>query len=264
MVAWEHTASRRVQVKVTAVLQDDTEVAAALPGENLKLRVSGIEEDEVSPGFVLSSVVRPVPEVTYFDAQIQVGELLEHKPIMTGGYNAILHIHSVTEECEVSKLFFKVDPRTKEKTKVSLPGCMLVWGVWEGGMPVVDCLCAWRGPFLDWGTPSCLWDVCVISVCRHQNEQRARACIAPAHAWSHALARLAPTAHTQTKFVKSGMVAIVRIALERSICVEKFDVVPQLGRFTLRDEGRTIAIGKVIKLPRAQTAGDSAEGVAAS
>ncbi len=27
---------------------------------------------------------------------------------------------------------------------------------------------------------------------------------------------------------------------------------PALGRFTLRDEGRTIAIGKVIKLPKSQ------------
>jgi peptide chain release factor subunit 3 len=25
---------------------------------------------------------------------------------------------------------------------------------------------------------------------------------------------------------------------------------PQLGRFTLRDEGKTIAIGKIIKLPK--------------
>lgn len=30
-----------------------------------------------------------------------------------------------------------------------------------------------------------------------------------------------------------------------AVCVEKFTDYPQLGRFTLRDEGRTIAIGKV-------------------
>jgi translation elongation factor EF-1alpha len=29
------------------------------------------------------------------------------------------------------------------------------------------------------------------------------------------------------------------------VCVERFADYPQLGRFTLRDEGRTIAIGKV-------------------
>jgi peptide chain release factor subunit 3 len=32
------------------------------------------------------------------------------------------------------------------------------------------------------------------------------------------------------------------------VCVEKFADYAQLGRFTLRDEGRTIAIGKVTRL----------------
>jgi len=34
-----------------------------------------------------------------------------------------------------------------------------------------------------------------------------------------------------------------------SVCMESFADNPQLGRFTLRDEGRTIAIGKVLRLP---------------
>lgn len=45
-------------------------------------------------GFVLSSRFNPVPVVTYFDAQIAILELLEHKPILTGGYKAVLHLHS--------------------------------------------------------------------------------------------------------------------------------------------------------------------------
>lgn len=35
-----------------------------------------------------------MPTVTYFDAQIAILELMEHKPILTGGYKAILHLHS--------------------------------------------------------------------------------------------------------------------------------------------------------------------------
>lgn len=31
------------------------------------------------------------------------------------------------------------------------------------------------------------------------------------------------------------------------IALEKFDVIPQCGRFTLRDEGKTICVGKVLK-----------------
>ena len=44
--------------------------------------------------------------------------------------------------------------------------------------------------------------------------------------------------------MKSGALANVRIGVEKLICVEKFSKVPQLGRFTLRNEGTTIAIGE--------------------
>ncbi len=48
----------------------------------------------VPAGFVLSSRFSPVKVVSYFDAQIVILELMEHKPILTGGYKAILHLHS--------------------------------------------------------------------------------------------------------------------------------------------------------------------------
>jgi len=32
------------------------------------------------------------------------------------------------------------------------------------------------------------------------------------------------------------------------ICIETFADYPQLGRFTIRDEGKTVAMGKVLKL----------------
>ena len=32
------------------------------------------------------------------------------------------------------------------------------------------------------------------------------------------------------------------------ICMETFKNFPQMGRFTLRDEGKTIAIGKILKV----------------
>ena len=67
------------------------------------------------------------------------------------------------------------------------------------------------------------------------------------------LPRLLPIAlwfKMQAKFVKSGAVAVVQLAVEKAICVELFSDVPQLGRFTLRDEGRTIAVGKIVKLPK--------------
>lgn len=49
-------------------------------------------------------------------------------------------------------------------------------------------------------------------------------------------------------FVKSGAIVNVKLQLAAPICVDLFDAYPQLGRFTLRDKGKSIAVGKVIKI----------------
>lgn len=48
------------------------------------------------------------------------------------------------------------------------------------------------------------------------------------------------------QFAKRGQKVIALIETTAPICVERFSDYPQLGRFTLRDEGKTVAIGKVI------------------
>ena len=55
--------------------------------------------------------------------------------------------------------------------------------------------------------------------------------------------------HKKPRFLQNGDVATVRLQVPQNVCVELFSDYPQLGRFTLRDEGKTIAIGKVIDLP---------------
>lgn len=55
-------------------------------------------------------------------------------------------------------------------------------------------------------------------------------------------------------FVREGSVVTCSIVLARSVAVDVFTGVAQLGRFTLRDEGRTIAIGKIIELPKEEVA----------
>jgi len=47
-------------------------------------------------------------------------------------------------------------------------------------------------------------------------------------------------------FVKSGAAVRCRLQTARPVCIETFKDQPQLGRFTLRDAGRTIAFGKVL------------------
>lgn len=50
------------------------------------------------------------------------------------------------------------------------------------------------------------------------------------------------------QFAKKGQKVVALVEASAPICIEKFDNIQALGRFTLRDEGRTIAIGKVTKL----------------
>ncbi|XP_027357666.1 eukaryotic peptide chain release factor GTP-binding subunit ERF3A isoform X2 [Abrus precatorius] len=157
------------QVKVVGVFIDENRVKRAGPGENLRIRLSGIEEEDIVTGFVLSSIANPIPTVSEFVAQLQILELLDNA-IFTAGYKAVLHIHSIVEECEVIELIHEIDPKTKKPKK------------------------------------------------------------------------------KKTLFVKNRAFVVCRIQVSNSICIEKFTDFPQLGRFTLRSEGKTVAVGKVTGL----------------
>ena len=52
------THGLQVNVKVVAIYVDEEKVKRAEPGENLRVRLSGIEEEDISSGFVLSSVCK--------------------------------------------------------------------------------------------------------------------------------------------------------------------------------------------------------------
>ncbi|KAI8435966.1 hypothetical protein MSG28_004126 [Choristoneura fumiferana] len=121
----------RVQVNVDQLWSDDIEVTSIGPGENVKVKLKGIEEEDVSPGFVLCDIA---------------------EPITTG-----------------RALICLVDKKTGDKSK------------------------------------------------------------------------------TRPRFVKQDQVAIMRIECAGIICLEPFKKFAQMGRFTLRDENKTIAIGKVLK-----------------
>jgi peptide chain release factor subunit 3 len=51
------------------------------------------------------------------------------------------------------------------------------------------------------------------------------------------------------RFARENSLVTCSIQLARPTAVDTFKGVAQMGRFTLRDEGRTIAIGKIIELP---------------
>ncbi|CAF1396805.1 unnamed protein product [Rotaria sordida] len=53
------------------------------------------------------------------------------------------------------------------------------------------------------------------------------------------------------RFIKQDQLAIAKFELSQAgqaVCMETFKCFPQLGRFTLRDEGRIVAVGKILKI----------------
>ena len=66
------------------------------------------------------------------------------------------------------------------------------------------------------------------------------------------IARLDPrtgqTVEQKPQFIKQGDVAVVRLKPLKDVVVEKYSDFPGLGRFALRDMGRTIAAGQVIEI----------------
>ena len=54
------------------------------------------------------------------------------------------------------------------------------------------------------------------------------------------------------RFVRNGQTAMIILKFEHPICVEKFREFPQLGRFIIRKEGFTTAIGIIEQLPKSK------------
>ncbi|XP_062227316.1 uncharacterized protein LOC133925392 [Phragmites australis] len=164
-------------VKVIGISLDESKVRRAGPAENVRVKLSGIEDEDIMAGFVLSSVSNPVGAVTEFNSQLQILELLDNA-IFAAGYKAVLHIHSVVEEYEIVDLLEEIDMKKKKEADPKKPK---------------------RKPL----------------------------------------------------FVKNGAVVVCRIQVNNLICIENFSYFPQLGRFTLRNEGKTVAVGKVVAVPPA-------------
>lgn len=153
--------------EVSAILDDEDEVPEARSGENVRLRLKGVDEDEVQPGYIICSPDAQIDAVTKFKAQIKI---IEYKNIICSGFSAVLHINTASEEVTINALLHSIDKKTGKKTK--------------------------RPP----------------------------------------------------QFLKQGDAAVVEMVLNQPLCVQTYDKHPSLARFTLRDEGKTIAIGKVTKL----------------
>ncbi|CAD6563549.1 MAG: translation termination factor GTPase eRF3 [Alectoria sarmentosa] len=150
--------------------ETEDEIPIATCGDQVRIRIRGVEEEDILPGFVLCAPQRLVHCVSAFEAQIA---LLDLKSILSAGFNCVLHVHSAIEEVTFAALLHKLEKGTNRKSKK-------------------------------------------------------------------------PPA-----FGKQGMSIIARLEIiggAGRVCVEKYEDYAQMGRFTLRDQGQTIAIGKITKL----------------
>lgn len=87
-------------VEVTAVIaENEEEVPSAMCGDNVRLRLRGIDDEDINVGFVLSDTKKPVHAVQLFEAQLII---LEHKNIICAGYSAVMHVHTAAEEVTLS------------------------------------------------------------------------------------------------------------------------------------------------------------------
>ncbi|MEM2757828.1 MAG: elongation factor 1-alpha, partial [Candidatus Methanomethylicia archaeon] len=60
--------------------------------------------------------------------------------------------------------------------------------------------------------------------------------------------RSGATIEENPAFIKQGDAAIVKFVPLKPVCLEKYSDIPQLGRFAIRDMGRTIAAGIVMEI----------------
>ncbi|CAF0745866.1 unnamed protein product [Didymodactylos carnosus] len=158
----------RQKVEITNIYYEDIETDSSICGENVKLKLKNIEEEEISQGFVLCDINDVCQVGKVFDAQIAI---LEHKSIICPGYSAVLHIHTAACEVQLKMIIALIDRKTGERSA------------------------------------------------------------------------------QHPRFIKQDQVAIARFEINQNVaCMEPFKKFPQLGRFTLRDEGKTVAVGKVLKI----------------
>lgn len=107
----------RKHVEVLQIWSDEEEVGQVSSGENVKIKLKGVEEDEVTAGFVLCDPNDPCATGRIFDAQVVI---LEHKSIICSGYSAVLHINSATEEITVKNIIDLIDKKTGKRCKVRM------------------------------------------------------------------------------------------------------------------------------------------------
>ncbi|KAL7677798.1 hypothetical protein ACOME3_004032 [Neoechinorhynchus agilis] len=157
----------KTKVEVCQITIESVDTDAAMCGENVKLKLKGIEEEEISSGFILCDCEDVCHVGKVFDAQIAV---LDYKSIICPGYSAVMHLHAGVYEVQLKAIIKTLGKKPTDRGQI------------------------------------------------------------------------------RPRFIKQDSNAIVRLEVTDVACMETFQKYPQMGRFTLRDEAKTVAIGKILKI----------------
>jgi peptide chain release factor subunit 3 len=79
-------------------------VKFAAPGENVQIKINVADEEAVKRGDVLCHRDKMMPVTDIFEAEVEILELLEYKPILSKGYNCIMHIHTYNDEITIKDI----------------------------------------------------------------------------------------------------------------------------------------------------------------
>jgi peptide chain release factor subunit 3 len=161
----------RKKAKVEEVMIGDAKVRSAKPGENVIIKLN-VNVEDIQKGFVLCYAPSLCPAVREIKVQLMLVDMLEHRPVFTSGYEAVMHVHTVEIEITCVKLISVTD----------------------------------------------------------KGKEMAR------------------------QYARNGQICTAKLSMPLTTCMDSFERMASLGRVTLRDEGRTIAIGKILELYRDKTA----------
>ena len=104
----------KVKCEVLAVFEEEDERKVVKCGDNVKIRLKGIEEEEISIGFVLCDVKYPVKMVTAFEADLVV---MEYKSIIANGFSCVMHVHTAVQEVTIAVIFILFSNSFKRNLK---------------------------------------------------------------------------------------------------------------------------------------------------
>lgn len=79
-----------------------------MPAENVKLKIKGIDDDDIRKGYSICDTVDPCKVTRFIEVLVKILELPKsdtgEEKIFSKGYKAVLHIHTVQAEAEVDEI----------------------------------------------------------------------------------------------------------------------------------------------------------------